>query len=274
VRLEFMVAPLAFGIGTGLTTLVGVAAGADDWKRAVRVAWIGGLVAFGAIGTIGWTVALLPESWSRCSHRSAGDRASVAYITHVAPFYCLFGLGLALYFASQGAGRMTVPFMAGIARLVVTTTAGWFAVEKLGQGPRRRVHGNRARDSGLWLPDRRPAPCCALATKAPRGVCRTRPSLPRVGLSRSRVSPHRSNSLYAALALAERGMSMSGEGPSIQKGPPVSRRFFLSGAPTLFRESPSGERGFAQVCPVLQLVDGNVVAGFPPVRVLKSARVY
>ena len=135
VRLEFMLAPLAFGIGTGLVTLVGVAAGADDWKRAVRVAWIGGLLAFGTIGTIGWTVALLPESWSRLF---TGDRqviaASVAYITHVAPFYCLFGLGLALYFASQGAGRMTAPFMAGIARLVVTTTGGWFAVEWLGLG--------------------------------------------------------------------------------------------------------------------------------------------
>ena len=135
VRLEFMLAPLAFGIGTGLVTLVGVAAGADDWKRAVRVAWIGGLVAFGMIGTIGWTVALLPASWSRLftSDPQVID-ASVAYITHVAPFYCLFGLGLALYFASQGAGRMTVPFMAGIARLIVTTTIGWLAVEKMGLG--------------------------------------------------------------------------------------------------------------------------------------------
>jgi hypothetical protein len=30
--------------------------------------------------------------------------ATVAYITHVAPFYCLFGLGMTLSFASQGAG--------------------------------------------------------------------------------------------------------------------------------------------------------------------------
>ena len=118
-----------------LTTLVGVAAGAGDWKRAVRVAWIGGLIAFATIGTIGWTVALLPESWSR---RFTGDRqviaARVAYITHVAPFYCLFGLGLTLYFASQGAGRMAAPFMAGIVRLVVTTAGGWLAVETLGLG--------------------------------------------------------------------------------------------------------------------------------------------
>ena len=135
VRLEFMLAPLAFGIGTGLVTLVGVAAGADDWKRAVRVTWIGGLVAFGSIGTIGWTVALLPERWSRLF---TGDpqviAASVAYITHVAPFYCLFGLGLTLNFASQGAGRMTTPLVAGVARLLAATAGGWLAVERLGLG--------------------------------------------------------------------------------------------------------------------------------------------
>ena len=52
VRLEFMLVPLAFGIGSGLTTLVGVAAGANDWKRAVRASWIGGLTAFGMIGAV------------------------------------------------------------------------------------------------------------------------------------------------------------------------------------------------------------------------------
>ena len=54
--------------------------------------------------------------------------------THVAPFYCLFGLALTLYFASQGAGRMTVPAVAGVLRMAVTVLAGWIAVEKLGYG--------------------------------------------------------------------------------------------------------------------------------------------
>jgi Na+-driven multidrug efflux pump len=101
----------------------------------VRVNWIGGLAAFGAIGLIGWTVALLPESWSRLF---TGDpqviAASVAYITRVAPFYCLFGLGLTLNFASQGAGRMMTPLVVGVARLLAATAGGWFAVERLGLG--------------------------------------------------------------------------------------------------------------------------------------------
>lgn len=135
VRLEFMLVPLAFGIGSGLTTLVGVAAGAHDWPRAVRAAWIGSLVAGLGIGTFGWVVAILPEGWARL-FTSDPDviAATVSYITRVAPFYCLFGIGMTLSFASQGAGRMTAPFVAGLARLFVATIGGWFTIETLGWG--------------------------------------------------------------------------------------------------------------------------------------------
>lgn len=135
MRLEYMVSPLAYGIGTGLTTLVGVAAGARDFKRALRVAWFGGLLAFATIGAIGWAAALLPEAWSRLFTADPSViAASVSYLTRVAPFYCLLGLGLALYFASQGAGRLTVPVVAGLVRVAVATVGGWFAVEHLGLG--------------------------------------------------------------------------------------------------------------------------------------------
>ena len=135
MRLEFMVAPLAFGIGTGAMTLVGIAAGAGDWRRAVRVAWTGGLVAFAAIGIIGWTIALMPETWSRLFATEPDViAASVDCIVRVAPLYCLFGLGLTLNFASQGAGRMTVPVMASVARLLVAAGGGWLAIEQFGLG--------------------------------------------------------------------------------------------------------------------------------------------
>jgi putative MATE family efflux protein len=135
MRLEFMLAPLAFGIGTGLTTLVGVAAGAGAWRRANRAAWVGGLLAFIIIGSLGWTVALAPESWARLFTSDAEVvAASVACLSRVAPVYCFFGLGLTLYFASQGAGRMEVPFSASIVRMIVATAGGWFAIEKMGLG--------------------------------------------------------------------------------------------------------------------------------------------
>ena len=127
VRLEFMLVPLAFGIGSGLTTMVGVAAGANDWQRAVRAAWIGSLVAGLGIGVFGWIVALVPEGWARLfTNDPEVIAATVSYITRVAPFYCLFGLGMTLSFASQGAGRMTAPFAAGITRLFVATLGGWY----------------------------------------------------------------------------------------------------------------------------------------------------
>ena len=134
-RLEYMIAPVAFGIGSGLTTLVGVAAGAGAWQRAVRATWTGGLIAFAGIGLIGWLVALFPEAWSRLF--TSDDQvaaASMSYIRHVAPFYCLFGLGISLNFASQGAGRMSAPLMASFARMISATVAGWIVVEKTNLG--------------------------------------------------------------------------------------------------------------------------------------------
>jgi len=135
VRLEFMLVPLSFGIGSALTTLVGVAAGADDWKRAVRTAWTGGLVAFFLIGSFGWVVALVPDGWARLfTDDPQVIAATVSYIIHVAPFYCLFALGMTLNFACQGAGRMTTPLVAGVSRLVLATSGGWFAADRLGLG--------------------------------------------------------------------------------------------------------------------------------------------
>jgi Na+-driven multidrug efflux pump len=77
----------------------------------------------------------VPEGWARLfTSDPQVVAATVGYITHVAPFYCLFGLGMTLSFASQGAGRMKAPFFAGLARMAVATAGGWFAVERLGLG--------------------------------------------------------------------------------------------------------------------------------------------
>ena len=135
VRLEFMLVPLAFGIGSGLTTLVGVAAGANAWRRAVHTTWIGGLVAFFLIGSFGWIVALVPEGWARLfTSDPQVVAATVGYITHVAPFYCLFAMGMTINFACQGAGRMMAPLVAGVLRLILATGGGWLASQRLGLG--------------------------------------------------------------------------------------------------------------------------------------------
>jgi Na+-driven multidrug efflux pump len=56
------------------------------------------------------------------------------YLRIVGPAYGFFGVGLALYFASQGAGRLAWPLIAGITRLVLAGAGGWLAVHWLGHG--------------------------------------------------------------------------------------------------------------------------------------------
>ncbi len=54
----------------------------------------------------------------------AGSR----YLHAVGPFYGLFGLGMALYFASQGAGRLLWPLLANLTRLAIAAGGGWLAL--------------------------------------------------------------------------------------------------------------------------------------------------
>ena len=58
--------------------------------------------------------------------------AGATYLRIVGPTYGFFGLGLALYFASQGAGRLLWPVLGGAARLAVAVLGGWLVVHVLG----------------------------------------------------------------------------------------------------------------------------------------------
>jgi len=58
----------------------------------------------------------------------AGSR----YLHVVGPAYGLFGLGMALYFASQGAGRLLWPLLANFARLIIAAVGGFVALRVTG----------------------------------------------------------------------------------------------------------------------------------------------
>ncbi|MBG06414.1 MAG: MATE family efflux transporter, partial [Rhodospirillaceae bacterium] len=51
-----------------------------------------------------------------------------AYLSIAGPFYALFGAGQALYFASQGTGRVLLPVMASGLRFFVVVGLGGLAV--------------------------------------------------------------------------------------------------------------------------------------------------
>ena len=128
-RLEYIMVPIAFGFGTALTTLVATNMGAGQHERALRATWIGGGVVAAITGAIGIVTAIAPALWM---NRFSGDPAvlefGTAYLHVVGACYGLFGLGLALFFASQGAGRMLWPLAGSVARLAVVAVGGWIAV--------------------------------------------------------------------------------------------------------------------------------------------------
>ena len=58
-----------------------------------------------------------------------------AYLRTVGPAYGFFGLGLALYFAAQGGGRLFWPLLASFVRLAIAAGGGWVAITWFGCGP-------------------------------------------------------------------------------------------------------------------------------------------
>jgi len=132
VRLEYLLIPLVFGFGSALVTMVGTNFGAGQRARARRVAWTGALIAAGATELIGLGAALFPDAWlGLFSNEPEVLAAGAAYLRVVGPAYGFFGLGLALYFASQGAGRLLWPLLAGSVRLVSAAAGGWLIMRQL-----------------------------------------------------------------------------------------------------------------------------------------------
>ena len=134
-RLEYMQIPIIFGFGSALVALVGTNIGAGRIARAHRVAWIGASLAGGVTLAIGGAAALWPLAWAGLfSADPAVLEAALGYLRWVGPAYGFLGFGLALYFASQGAGRMAWPLTAGVLRMAVAVAGSWVAVRWLGTG--------------------------------------------------------------------------------------------------------------------------------------------
>ena len=119
-RLEYLMVPIAFGVGGPLVAIVGTNMGAGQRQRALKAAWVGGAIGFAITEAIGIAAAVWPLAWlSFFDTDPAMLRTGALYLRCVGPFYGFFGLGLVLYFASQGAGRLVWPIAAQFFRLVV-----------------------------------------------------------------------------------------------------------------------------------------------------------
>jgi Na+-driven multidrug efflux pump len=82
---------------------------------------------------VGIAAAIWPNAWlGLFGNDPAMIETGTQYLRIVGPAYGFFGLGLSLYFASQGAGRLIWPLMAGLARLLVAIGGGWIALRLTG----------------------------------------------------------------------------------------------------------------------------------------------
>ena len=134
-RLEYLQIPLIFGMGTALVTMVGMNVGAGQHARARRVALTGAGLAAALTGGIGLLSAIVPSLWIGFFSAEPDVRVvGETYSRIVGPTYGLFGVGLALYFASQGSGRVAWALLAGFARLLISAGGGWLAIHWLGGG--------------------------------------------------------------------------------------------------------------------------------------------
>ena len=128
-RLEYLLVPLVFGLGAPVAAMVGTSIGAGRLDRALRVAWTGALIAGGLTEAIGLAAASFPSAWlTLFGSDPAMIETGSLYLHIVGPAYGFFGGGLALYFASQGAGRVGWAMMVAVLRVVVAAGGGWFAV--------------------------------------------------------------------------------------------------------------------------------------------------
>ncbi|MDA7730025.1 MATE family efflux transporter [Gammaproteobacteria bacterium] len=134
-RVEFLLIPIVFSIGTAMTTMVGTNIGANNIDRAERIGMIGATSAGLLSGVIGLILALTPDIWIRVF---TADQETLMvtkqYIQILGVCYLFQGFGLSLYFASQGANAMKWPIVITALRFVVFTVAALVSVYWLSTG--------------------------------------------------------------------------------------------------------------------------------------------
>ena len=134
-RVEFLLIPIVFSIGTAMTTMVGTNIGANKIVRAEKIGMVGASSAGLLSGIIGLILALTPELWITF-FTSDPDVLMVTkkYIQILGACYLFQGFGLSLYFASQGANAMKWPIIITGLRFIVFTFAALISIHWLSTG--------------------------------------------------------------------------------------------------------------------------------------------
>jgi putative MATE family efflux protein len=128
-RLEYVLQPVAFGFGTAIVAMVGTNWGGRQYRRARKIAWTGATTIAALCGTIGLIVAFHPGLWMGLfSDDPDVTRLGALYLRIVGPAYLCFGLGLGLFFVTQGVGRAVVAMNANAVRMIASAAGGLVAI--------------------------------------------------------------------------------------------------------------------------------------------------
>jgi putative MATE family efflux protein len=134
-RLEYLLIPIVFGIGSALVPLIAASDAAQDSNRVRKLTRAGAALGTLGCGLVGGTASLFPRSWMGLfTTDSTVVGLGEAYLVRVGPAYAFLGLGLALYFAAQGRGRTAQALLATTTRLLVAGVLGIFALRVFGWG--------------------------------------------------------------------------------------------------------------------------------------------
>ena len=119
------------------------------FRDILRIGLMGSVSTVATNLSIGLAAAAFPHAWlSLFGADPAMLEAGTLYLRTVGPLYGFFGVGLVLYFASQGGGRLLWPVAGNIARLAVAAIGGWLAI-RWGGGLAQVFHGAGGSAGGL-----------------------------------------------------------------------------------------------------------------------------
>jgi len=134
-RLEYLLIPIVFGVGSALVPLVAASEGVGNFDRVRKLTRAGAALGATACGLIGLAAALFPSAWMGLF---TSDPVVVefgkSYLVRVGPTYAFLGLGLSLYFVAQGRSRTVQPLLATSTRLLVAGALGWVVLNVLDWG--------------------------------------------------------------------------------------------------------------------------------------------
>ena len=126
MRLELLIVPVIFGIGGAGMVATGTLLGAGRRADAIRMGWLSAFVAAGLVGTIGLVLSIWPGLWiGLFTDQPQIAETAAQTLRRVGPCYAFFGMGLCLYFVSQGLATLPIPVLGAVLRLSVVGSGFW-----------------------------------------------------------------------------------------------------------------------------------------------------